>query len=289
MSDENLRLEAQLRDNMSPGLRKIKDQLQAFRMTPGMQAATEGVRKLGTETAKFAEVGGKAGEAFGAMGIGGLAVAGSFTAVVAQMRELGNRTIAMKEFARETGVSADWLNVWSHAGLHFGVSADAMQSALNHLTGQMPEFKNKTGQLFFLLSQRFPTITKKLLSEDTEQQIKDITALLNSDKLKKDPQLQKKLANEFFGNGDEIEKLFKTGADGFWKEFQRQQKQLNPVNPELMKQAQTFLDATIKFNDSLENFENKTGPIFLKTMSKIVDGASNAITILEKGPSANGG
>src|SRR6185312_10971459 len=133
MSDEKLRLEAQLRDNMSPGLRKIKDQLQAFRMTPGMQAATEGVRKLGTETAKFATFGGSAATAMGALGIGGLAAAGSLAGVVEQMKKLGEGRIAMKEFAREPGVSADWLNVWSNAGLHFGVSADAMQSALNHL------------------------------------------------------------------------------------------------------------------------------------------------------------
>lgn len=172
------------------------------------------------------------------------------------------------------------------AGEHFGVFADAMRSALNNLSAQMPQFKNKTSELYRLLSQRWPTLTEKLLGEGTSDQINDIIKFLGQ--LKNQPQLQKQLASEFFGNGDEIEKLFKNGADGFWTEFNKQQKLLNPINPELLKQSQNFLDATIKFKDTLENFENSAGPLFLKTMTGLVDKADEFVKLLE-GPSANGG
>ena len=117
-----------------------------------------------------------------------------------------------------------------------------MQSALNHLSAQMPEFQRHMGSLYFLMSQRWPNLTEKLLGEGAEDQVRDIIAQL--DKLKNEPQLQKQLASEFFGNGDDIEKLMRNGAKGFFDEFERQRKASNPVNPELAKQAQAFRDAT---------------------------------------------
>jgi hypothetical protein len=72
-----------------------------------------------------------------------------------------------KELGRETGVTIDWLNAWSHAGLNFGVSADSMQESLNHLTSQMPQFRNHIGELYGLLSQKWPNLTQRLLGENT--------------------------------------------------------------------------------------------------------------------------
>ena len=169
--DQKLRLQAELNDNMSPQLRKICEQLNGFRKTPGFEAVTEGMQKLGEQTKKFAEAGGVASETLGAMGVGGLAAAGSFAAVVVQMRELGQRTLAMKELSRETGVSANWLNVWSRAGLNFGVNSDAMQSALNTLADHMVQFRVKTGDLYKLVSGKWPDLAKKLLGDNPEQQI----------------------------------------------------------------------------------------------------------------------
>ena len=37
----------------------------------------------------------------------------------------------------------------------------------------------------------------------------------------------------------------RNGAAGFWDEFRKQQSLLNPINPELTKQAQSFRDETI--------------------------------------------
>jgi hypothetical protein len=189
MSDEKLRLEAEVRDNMSPALRKIKDLLNSVRASPSMKAATAEMQNLGAATSKFAGFGGSAASALDAIGIGGLATAGSLAAVVVQMRALGDRSLDMKELGRETGVSVDWLNAFSHAGLSFGVSADAMQSSLQHLSAQMPEFRNHMGALYGLVAQRWPNLAKQLLGDNPEQQVQDI--LKFADQLKNNPQLQK--------------------------------------------------------------------------------------------------
>jgi hypothetical protein len=284
MSDEKLRLQAEVRDNMSAPLRKIKELLNSVRATPSMKAATTEMKNLGVETAKFATFGGSAATALDAIGIGGLATAGSLVAVVMQTRELGQRSLDMKELGRETGVSVNWLNAWSHAGLNFGVSADAMQSSLDHLTSQMPQFKNHIGELYGLLSQKWPNLTQRLLGENSEQQVQEIIKFL--DQLKNQPQLQKQMAGEFFGNGADIEKLMRDGAKGFFDEFAKMQKSLDPINPDLLKQAQAFREAQTAFNVSLENFENSTGPAFLKTMTSLVGEAKTLMDDLD-GKTAN--
>ena len=126
-----------------------------------------------------------------------------------------------------------------------------------------------------MVSQRWPNLAKKLLGDNPEQQVQDI--LKFADQLKNNPQLQKSFLSEFFGNGDDVEKLMRNGAKGFFDEFRKQQKLLNPLNPDLLKQAQAFRDAQIGFNDALTNFENSAGPAFLKQMRGIVGEATNVV------------
>lgn len=77
MSDEKLRLIAEVRDNMSSALRKIKDPLSAICASPSMKAATAEMQILGAATSKFAGFGGGAASALDAIGIGGLSLPNS--------------------------------------------------------------------------------------------------------------------------------------------------------------------------------------------------------------------
>ncbi len=98
-----------------------------------MEAATGWISKLGGETEKFATKGVFVVGVMDSLGIGGLATAGSLAAVVAQMRALGQCSLDMKERGGETGVTVDWLNAWSHAGLTFGVSADSIRADIHDM------------------------------------------------------------------------------------------------------------------------------------------------------------
>ena len=101
MSDEKLRLIAEVQDNMSGPPRKIKEQISSIQMTPGMQAATgwdEVARQRGEEVRdQWRQRRWCHGHS---IGIGGLAAPGSLAAVVEQMRALGQRSLDMKELAQ---------------------------------------------------------------------------------------------------------------------------------------------------------------------------------------------
>ncbi len=300
MATEKMRLEAEMRDSASPAIAKLRRELtelqnvsregraisklnselaalrreaSGVRVLPGMGAVSGWFRKTGAEASDFAKAASGASTAFSTLGIGGLAATASIGGLAAAMREMGNRTLAMRELGREIGVSTDYLNAFSHAGQSFGVSSEAMQSALNHLSGQMPEFKRNYGALFNELS-RWPDLIKKLQGEGAEDQVKDIVKFLGQAKLQNEPQLQKQLAELIFGNGADIEKLFAHGAQGLLNEIQRQQSKLGTISPEMLKAAQDYRDAQIGFTDSLEKFETTIGPRFLGVMSKIVDKAT---------------
>lgn len=280
MASERFELQARLKDELSGPLKKIKDQITGLRATPGMQAATDQIKRLGDETKKFVGGGGALSSTLDAIGVGGLATAGSLAAVVVQMRALGENSLRMKELARETGVSANFLNAWSMAGSNFGVSSEAMQAAVDSLSAKMVEFRKHQGELFNFTTQNaanFPGLTNALEGETIEQQFK--TIMQYADRIK-NPQLQKSFLSEFFGNPDDIEKLFARGAKGFFAEFDKIQKSLNPINPDLLKQAQVFRESLTGFNIALANFENSSGPLFLKQMTSLVHEAQAVVDTL---------
>ena len=303
MNAEKLRLEAEMRDNASPVVRKLKKELadlneatregrsisklnkeleklrketSEIRATPGMHEATKWLGKATEGAEGFVKSGGGAAGVIGAMGIGGLTAAASLSSLTALMKEMGDRALGMKELGREVGMTVDQINAFAHAGAHFGVGADSMRGALDHLSGQMPEFRRNYGAMFQELS-RWPDLIKKLQGEGTEDQVKDIFKFLDQPKLRNEPQLQKQILGSIFGSGDEMEKLFAQGAQGFLGELEKQKKQLGPISPEMLKQAQDFRDATIKFNDALERFETTVGPAFLGMMTGIVDKAAQIL------------
>ena len=101
-------------------------------------------------------------------------------------------------------------------------------------------------------------------------------------KYQNDPERQKLLLSEFFGSADQMEMLFRNGAKGFWDEFSKQKKSLDPLNPDLLKQAQALRESLTAFDTSLVNFENSTGPAFLRTMAGIVNGANAILHAFDK-------
>ena len=306
MPSERMRLEAEMKDSASPAIKKLRAELATLQDTT---RETRAIAKLNAEIARtrketggvhvspgmrelpkwltnsteamggFVARGTNASSVINGLGIGGLTAAASLAGVVAQMKAIGERSLAMKELGRETGMTVDQVNAFAHAGQHFGVGADAMNGALDHLASQMPEFRRNYGAMFQELS-RWPDLIKKLQGEGTEDQIKDIFKFLGQEKLQKEPQLQKQILGALFGSGSDMEKLFAQGADGFLNELAKQKQQLGSISPEMLKQAQDFRDAQIKFNDTLEKFETTIGPAFLSGMTSIVSSITSAFDLV---------
>ncbi len=287
MSTEKLRLEADMKDNASPVVRKLKKELAEIRQTPGMTEATKWFGQFEEGAKGFVKSGGDAAGVIGAMGIGGLAAAASVATLITQFKDLGERTLAMKELGRQVGLTTDQINAFGRAGQSFGVGTDVMEGALNHLAEQMPALQRNLPGLYTQLS-RWPDLIRKLQGEGTKGQLEDIFKFLGQKELQDQPQLQKQLLGAFFGSGDQLEALFARGATGFLDELKKQQASLGPITDDLLKQAQAYRDATIEFNTALTNFETGAGPAFLKQMSDLLKGAKEFVDVVAQGGNDKG-
>ncbi len=290
MSTEKLRLEADMRDNASPVVRKLKKELDTIRQTPGMAEATKWFGQFEEGAKGFVKSGGDAAGVVNALGIGGLSAAASVATLITQFKELGERTLVMKELGRQTGLTVDQINAFEHAGQSFGVGADVMRGALNRLASQMPEFRRNMGPLYGMLSgvKGAGGLIDQLKKDSPEKQIEDIFKFVGQSKLQNEPQLQKQILGAFFGSGDQLEALFARGATGFLDELKKQQASLGPITDDLLKQAQAYRDATIDFNTALTNFETGAGPRFLETMTALLKDAKDFVDVLGKGGNDKG-
>lgn len=266
----DLILDAEVRDGMSAQLKAIQKHLSAIGASPGMKEANGWLTKLGQEAKNFVSAGSGAASMLTGLGVGGLVAAGSLAAMTAQMKALAERQLSMKELGREIGMTTDQVNAFSHAGAHFGVSGEAMAHMVEHMAGQMPQFRAGIGGMIADLS-NWPKLIERLRTESTEDQLTEIFSFFGKDpKFQANPQLQKQVLGSIFGDADSAEKLMAEQFAGFKAQWDKSIKELNPISPDLLIADQKYRDAQEHFNRSLENFENDYGPKFLGLLTGIL-------------------
>ncbi len=279
MADEQLRLTASLKDNASPGVRRIKAEMKTVRVEPGMAQAQKWVRGFNEDVAKFKKSSMTVASVMSSMGVGGLAAAGSIGTLAAAFKSLADKTLDMKELGREVGLTADEINAMNRAGQHFGFDPSEMEGAIKHFAGLMPEFKRGYGELNNILA-RQPDLIKRLKVEDTKTQIKEIFAFLDTIK---NPQDRMVFERGIFGN-DGVEKLFKDGAGGFEAQAEKFRQTLAPITEAAAAQAQQLRDAINDFNAAVDNLEMKAGPTVYRWMTAGVRELGAVLTQVEKAP-----
>ena len=271
MSEAQLRLGASFKDEATPGIRKLKREIAEARKTPAMQELTKWFDEVGTGAGKFAASAGNVPGIINAMGIGSLTAAASVAELVRNFAELSRHQLAMKELGREVGMTTDQMNAFAHAGAHFGVSGDGMSKMVENMARQMPEFRRNMGPMFEQLSQ-FKGLINELQHEGTEDQLKSLFKFFGDNpKLQAEPQLRKQMMESIFGNADDAEKLMAENFGGIMREWNKAKKDLDPISPEMLEAEKKYRDAVESMNRTLENFENKVGPGFLKMLTHIAD------------------
>ncbi|RYC29177.1 hypothetical protein D3273_25265 [Lichenibacterium minor] len=279
MADEQLRLVASLKDNASPGVRRIKSELKTIDVAPGMAQAQKWVRGFNEDVAKFKKSSMTVASVMSSMGVGGLAAAGSIGTLAAAFKSLADKTLDMRELGREVGLTADEINAMNRAGQHFGFDPSQMEGAIRHFAGLMPEFKRGYGELNNILA-RQPDLIKRLKVEDTKTQIKEIFDFLGTIK---NPQDRMVFERGIFGT-DGVEKLFAEGGNGFEAQAEKFRTTLAPITAQAAAQAQALRDAINDFNAAVENLEMKAGPTVYRWLTAGVKELGAVLTQVEKAP-----
>ena len=225
-------------------------------------------------TGVMSAVGGFAG-VLGPIGIGAIGAGAAVSSLASEMKRLGEQSLAMKELSRETGISLDFVNRWSHAGEHFAVSGDTMRGMLNRFGGQLPDFNRGVGGMFKEFAQ-WPDLVRKMQHEGPADALLDAFRQAEEVGRAKGPAVQKQFLDAI-GLGPDAAKLM--GDHGLIGLMDQLNKSYASPSPGLLKEAQALRDAGIGLNNDFEKLENQVAPGFLKVLSTGV----SAVDLLIKG------
>ena len=147
MSDEVLRMEAEVRDRFSGPLKALRTQLLDTARAGNNHSETlakgfgvvEGALQKTARTATSV-----VNPAFAALGVTGL----SAGAAIAGISKLTSNMTGLGQLSRETGVAAKTLQEFGSVASRFGIEQDAVASATKNFAAQMRTFSIGTGDAF---------------------------------------------------------------------------------------------------------------------------------------------
>lgn len=265
--DPRLRLQAELKDNASPGIRKIGKELREVKKTPGMEQAEKWFGGLNEAANGFGKSGANVSSILSSIGVGGLTASLSVAGLVEQFKKLADSSFQMKRLGQETGLTVTQVARWQNVGQQFHIPVESMQGALKTLGDQMVDFKRRRGELFEQLNQFAPELAKKLGTEGTADQLKDILGYLGQFKNVAD---RNRWAKEFFGT-DDLAALLTNGFPALQKAMEDANKNVPPITEEMQKQADIFNNSLTAFQQGWTNFEQHVGPTVFAQLSQTMD------------------
>lgn len=275
---ERLRLEAEMRDNATPGIRRLRRELEAVQRTPGMESASRWMDAFSEKSRGFVRDGGGVSGTMHSIGIGGIAAAASLGELVRQFKELAEHTEDMRELGRQTGLSTDQVNQLSYAAGKLHLDPEKMTSALTAWSDKMFDFRRHVGDLYGELNQFDPSFARKLSFETPEQQLHDIFDYLGKIQ---DPQLQKRWTALFFGSGD-LSRVFAEGPKAMNEAWDEAMTKVAKITPELEKQTAALHNSVIEFNTAWTNFETSIGPAVFKGLKETTDELKTTFDQIER-------
>ena len=269
--DERLRLLAELKDNMSSGLKKINTEMKQTKRTPGMEQAQKWFEGFSATTKEASKAGGTLSGVLGAVGVGGLSAAASMAVLAKQFKDLGDHIFTMKRLGQETGMTIDQVKRWEYVGQAFRVPVEQMDGALKALGDKMVDFRRRRGELFGQMNQIAPEEASKLLGlKDADAQFGEIMRWLSTIK---DTALRNRWAREFFGT-DDLGALLTNGLPELERAMKEARARVAPISPEMQQRADQLAKSIADLNAAWGNFETTIGPAFLGMMTKLVDKAT---------------
>lgn len=177
MSDETLRLRAEVVDAFSGPLRTLRTMLQSVSTTQatdklktGMEGATRAANTLGRE------VNNTLTPALSAVGIAGLTVSGILAGVGASLRAFTGTASTLQLLSRETNMAVGSMRVLEEVGKRFDIAPQAMQQSFRTFAENTRLLRKGIGDVTVFLQSQSPAVRQW-----GSQLQKDLAAGLNPD------------------------------------------------------------------------------------------------------------
>ena len=267
--DPRLRLQAELKDNASPGIRKIGKELRDVKKNQGMEQAQKWFEGFNKEAMAFTKSRIDITGTMGALGLGGLTAAGSLAGLTLQFKALADHTYKMQQLGAATGMTINQINQWEKTAGRFHVPTDVFEGVLEGWSEQMRLFVQKRNELFGKLNSVDAGEANKLvgLAKDPSAQFMEVFRWMSTLKTTAE---QNYWAKEFFGV-ETMQQLISKGFPALQEKFEKVKATTKEITQEQLDQADKFNTALSDFNGALGNFETQVAPKFLGALTTILD------------------
>ena len=271
MSDERLRLVAEVQDGFTGPLAKLNTALQRTAAT-GTQAGKD----LKRDFEGFHGVLGKTNSALQGMlaplsglGVAGLGAGLGLGAITAALGGFSKGTQQLAILSKETGLAVNELRAFGALGERFGVSAETMQGGVKRFSEEMSQLRKRYGEAYSSLqAMNLGELVEKLVNAPNMKAALDsaMEALSNIG----DPARRRKVAEQLFG-ADQIGAVAGQ-VTGKYREMMREiQSSIGSMSKETEKAAADFEKNMSRMGNAAERLKlNVLGPL-LKGLNTIVE------------------
>ncbi len=280
MSDERLRLVAELQNKASAELKKLQRDMGGVKPSAGMAQAKTWFTQLSSASETANKSLRPLSSGLGMIGAGGLAAGLSIAGLARQFTDLAKALPQLKELSRQTGMSATEIERLKAAAGDLNVDPSKMQASLSSFSRMMVDFHKRHGDLYEEMANHDAAgLAEKIRREDPGAAYRDVLKWLDAipeaqrraGKSAADAvQIQRHWAGEAFGDED-MAQLLSKGMKGFEDAYAQAARDVHEITAETIAAAEKFDRSIASFERTWKDFETTVGPTVFDNLRHATD------------------
>lgn len=262
MANETLRLKAELEDQFTGPMRRLRGELLAFQREGSRQmqdvskvvGAVEGAFHSTARTATSV-----LNPAMMALGVTGLSAGAALAGITGALNKLSSNLSGIGQLSRDTGIAAKTLQEFNGVASRFNLTQDQVASGAQAFADKMRVFSRGQGELWkWTLSQGTNAESRSAFqsfADDlarTADQGEQLKKALNFGETIKDPRGQRIFFQEFFGNAD-LSRIAQGQLGKVADLFAQFRAKAGPFDPAAVKQAEDYERAINDLKGSMQS------------------------------------
>jgi hypothetical protein len=271
MSDESLRLVAEVVDKFTGPLRALRQGLQGIQSSPGMaRVATD----FGAVTRSVGNLSGAIRNtlvpALSAAGLAGLSVGGGLASISSVF---ATTTTRLNHLSASTGVAIQTMRELTALAPRIGIDENSVKSGLQSFSAAFDQIKRKQGETYIELYRKAPRLAEALVgSKSIDEALSHSLSFLAGVAKEKGPAQARLWSQMLFGTED-MAAVGELGVQGLRKALEEIRKRLGTIDPQAMATSKAFNNALHDMQDTAIGLRDAIGAEVLPMINELAKGA----------------
>lgn len=269
MTDDTLRMRAQVVDEFSSPLRKLKSELASVKPPADLTRIRDGLKGLEQHSlAAGRAIRDGVGAALSGIGISAIGVTAAIGGAAAALKNFATGTAELRHFSVEIGLSVNRLRELQALGQRFGVDENSMLGGLKKFSNELFDIRRRRGAAYEELLKAGPggaELAERLVgSKSVEEAVGRALGFLERIP---DAVQRQRLAETLFGNGM-FGRLGEGGPGSIGKLLAEIGKTIGQTSAQGVEAAKQFEEQFAKLRETLQGIQNEVGAKLLPQLNE---------------------